>query len=54
LNKAPEFVPNYGDTSAAYWELYESEAVINDNKLVERIKGNTQSMVFLVRGDTHC
>ena len=31
-----------------------SEAQINDKNLVESLKGNTESMVILVRGDAHC
>jgi hypothetical protein len=45
--------PKYGDTSATYWKLYGSEAEINDENLVDSLKGNTGSMVFLVSGDTH-
>ena len=45
--------PKYGDTSATYWKLYGSEAEIYDEKLVEGLKGNTGSMVFLVSGDEH-
>jgi hypothetical protein len=29
------------------------EAQINDKNLVESLKGNTESMVILVRGDAH-
>ena len=45
--------PKYGDTSATYWKLHESEAEIYDKNLVDTLKGNTESMVFLVSGDTH-
>ena len=45
--------PKYGDTSATYWKLYTSEAKINDNNFVENLKGNTDSMIILVRGDAH-
>ena len=36
------------DPSAAYWKLYMSEAEINDRKLIDSLKGHTESMVFLV------
>jgi hypothetical protein len=42
--------PKYGDTSATYWKLYGSEAEIYDENLVDSLKGNTGSMVFLVSG----
>jgi hypothetical protein len=45
--------PKHGDASATYWKLYRSEAEINDKKFVDSLKGNTDSMVFLVRGDAH-
>ena len=51
--KGPKYVPKHGDTSAAYWNLYGSEAEIYDKNLVESLMGNTSSMVFLVRGDSH-
>ena len=40
----------YGDTSAVYWKLYVSEAEDNDQKLVESLSGDTNSMLILVRG----
>ena len=43
----------YGDTSAAYWKLYVSEAEINDKKFIKGLRGDTESMVFLVRDDIH-
>jgi hypothetical protein len=45
--------PKYGDPNATYWKLYLSEAEINDKILLEGLKGNTKSMVILVRGETH-
>ncbi|KAH9984595.1 hypothetical protein BJV77DRAFT_167074 [Russula vinacea] len=46
--KEKDFVsPKYGDTSAAYWKLYASEAEINDKNLVDGLMGNTNSMVIL-------
>jgi hypothetical protein len=33
--------------------LYGSEAKIHDENLVDTLKGNTQSMVFLVSSDAH-
>ena len=39
----------YGDTSAIYWKLYMSEAEENDQKLVESLSGDTNSMLILVR-----
>jgi hypothetical protein len=41
----------YSDPSAAYWKLYMSEAEINDKKLIDSLRGHTESMVFLVRDD---
>ena len=43
----------YGDTSAAHWKLYVSEAEINDKKFIKGLRGDTESMVFLVRDDIH-
>lgn len=43
----------YGDASATYWKLYRSEALTNDKILVKSLRGNTSSMVILVRGDVH-
>jgi hypothetical protein len=43
----------YGDTSAVYWKLYMSEAEENDQKLVDSLSGDTNSMLILVRGDAH-
>ncbi|KAI9448448.1 hypothetical protein H4582DRAFT_91125 [Lactarius indigo] len=37
----------YGDTSAAYWKLYGSEAEKYDQKLVDGLSGETQSMLIL-------
>ncbi|KAH9055759.1 hypothetical protein EDB87DRAFT_1279522 [Lactarius vividus] len=37
----------YGDSSATYWNLYTSEAEINDQKLVETLAGDTNSLMFL-------
>ena len=45
--------PKDSDTSATYWKLYGSEAEIYDKNLVDTLKGNTESMVFLVSGDGH-
>ena len=39
----------YGDTSAVYWKLYMSEAEENDQKIVESLSGDTNSMLILVR-----
>ena len=41
----------YGDTSAIYWKLYVSEAEENDQKLVDSLSGDTNSMLILVRGN---
>ena len=41
------------DTSATYWKLYGSEAETYDENLVDSLKGNTDSIVFLVSGDAH-
>ena len=38
----------YGDTSATYWNLYLSEAEINDKNFVESLEGDTNSMVLVV------
>lgn len=43
----------HGDTSATYWRLYMSEAKINDEKLIESLRGDTNSMVFLVRDNLY-
>ncbi|KAI0290603.1 hypothetical protein BC826DRAFT_913018, partial [Russula brevipes] len=40
-------VTKYGDTSATYWKLYASEAETHDEKFVQSLKSNTDSMVFL-------
>ncbi|KAI0290608.1 hypothetical protein BC826DRAFT_912971, partial [Russula brevipes] len=40
-------VTKYGDTSATYWKLYASEAETHDEKFVQSLKDNTDSMVFL-------
>ncbi|KAI9440902.1 hypothetical protein H4582DRAFT_1504096 [Lactarius indigo] len=37
----------YGDSSATYWNLYASETEISDQKLVETLTGDTNSMLFL-------
>jgi hypothetical protein len=42
-------VAEYEDTSAAYWELYVSEAGINDRDLVESLSGDADSMSIVVR-----
>ncbi len=39
----------YGDSSALYWKLYASEAETSDQKLVETLTGDTNSMLILVR-----
>lgn len=49
LNRASK----HGDTSATYWRLYMSQAKVNDEKFIERLRGDTNSMVFLVRDNTH-
>ena len=41
-------VAEYGDTSATYWNLYLSEAEINDKNLVESLEGDTKSMELVV------
>ena len=38
----------YGNTSATYWNLYLSEAEINDKNLVESLEGDTKSMELVV------
>jgi len=38
----------YGNPSAAYWNLYLSEAEINDKNLVESLEGDTKSMELVV------
>ncbi|KAI9440831.1 hypothetical protein H4582DRAFT_2074645 [Lactarius indigo] len=43
----PSKVHEYGDTSAAYWKLYGSEAEKYDQKLVDSLSGETQSMLIL-------
>ncbi len=35
-----------------YWKLYGSEAETSDQKLVETLTGDTNSMLILVSGDT--
>ncbi|KAH8995067.1 hypothetical protein EDB86DRAFT_1209331 [Lactarius hatsudake] len=40
-------VHEYGDTSAPYWKLYGSEAEKHDQKLVDSLSGETQSMLIL-------
>jgi hypothetical protein len=51
-------VEEYGDTSATYWNLYLSEAEINDKNLVESLEGDTKSMELVVSQSTsplsHC
>ncbi|KAH9043979.1 hypothetical protein EDB84DRAFT_851045 [Lactarius hengduanensis] len=37
----------YGDTSAVYWKLYVSEAEESDQKLVDNLSGDTNSMLIL-------
>ncbi|KAI9440907.1 hypothetical protein H4582DRAFT_2074701 [Lactarius indigo] len=37
----------YGDSSAMYWNLYASEAEVGDQKLVETLTGDTNSMLLL-------
>ncbi|KAI9440901.1 hypothetical protein H4582DRAFT_1504069 [Lactarius indigo] len=37
----------YGDTSAVYWKLYVSEAEASDQKLVDNLSGDTNSMLIL-------
>ncbi|KAH9074985.1 hypothetical protein EDB83DRAFT_1887117 [Lactarius deliciosus] len=37
----------YGDSSATYWNLYASETEISDQKLVETLTGDTNSLLFL-------
>jgi hypothetical protein len=49
----PTTAPKYGDTSAAYWNLYRSKAEISDKNLIEGIIDNTNPLIFLVRGDAH-
>jgi hypothetical protein len=43
----------YSHPSAAHWKLYMSEAKINDKKFIDSLRGDTESMVFLVRDDIH-
>ncbi|KAF8489959.1 hypothetical protein F5888DRAFT_1139544 [Russula emetica] len=43
----PKYAPKHGDTSATYWNLYGSEAEINDKNLVDSLMDNTSSMVLL-------
>jgi hypothetical protein len=43
----------YGNTCATYWKLYMSESEINDKKFIVSLRGDTKSMVFLVRDDIH-
>ncbi len=51
--EGPKYPPKDGDTSATYWKLYASEAENYDKNFVNSLKGNAESMVFLVRGDLH-
>ncbi|KAH9167001.1 hypothetical protein EDB89DRAFT_170864 [Lactarius sanguifluus] len=37
----------YGDSSSIYWKLYASEAEVSDQKLVETLTGDTNSMLIL-------
>ena len=39
----------YEDSSAAYWELYVSEAMINDDNLMEALGGDAETMSIVVR-----
>jgi len=41
-------VAKYGDTSATYWNLYVSEADINDKKFIDSLRSDTNSMILLV------
>lgn len=41
----------YGDSSTMYWELYASEAKINDQKFVDTLIGDTRALSILVRGN---
>jgi hypothetical protein len=38
----------YGNTSATYWNLYLSEAEINDKNLVESVEADTRAMELVV------
>ena len=40
--------PKYANSSAMYWELYGSEAEINNQKFVTTLPGVMKSMVILV------
>jgi hypothetical protein len=40
----------YGDSSAAYWDLYASEAKISDQKFVDTLISDTEAMSIMVRG----
>jgi len=51
--KGPKYAPKHGDASATYWKLHGLEAEIYDKNFVKGLKGNTNSMVILVRGDLH-
>jgi hypothetical protein len=41
-------VAEYGDTSATYWNLYLSEAEINDQNFVDSLEGDAKSMALVV------
>jgi hypothetical protein len=38
----------YGNTSATYWNLYLSEAEINDQSLVDSVEADTRAMELVV------
>ena len=42
----------YGDSSATYWELYVSEAEINDQKLVDTLTSDMTVISILVSVDS--
>ena len=44
-----EQVDEYEDASAAYWDLYVSEAKINDENLVDGLGGDADSMTTVVK-----
>ncbi|KAH9043978.1 hypothetical protein EDB84DRAFT_851071 [Lactarius hengduanensis] len=37
----------YGDSSARYWNVYASETEISDQKLIETLTGDTNTLLFL-------
>ena len=45
-------VTGYGDSSATYWELYVSEAEINDQKLVDTLTTDMTAISILVSDDS--